>query len=108
MNKHQAGQRTAVTHKAAVRPVATLAKASAKRLASGKTKVKPRVDGEARRAMVAEAAYFRAEKRGFADGGELSDWLEAEREIGHILDSAASFPYVAGEERLTSPRRSRT
>lgn len=33
------------------------------------------------RAMIAEAAYFRAEKRGFAPGFELFDWLDAEREI---------------------------
>lgn len=31
--------------------------------------------------VIALAAYFRAEKRGFAPGGELQDWLEAEREI---------------------------
>lgn len=30
---------------------------------------------------VATAAYYRAEKRGFSPGGELDDWLEAEREI---------------------------
>ena len=33
------------------------------------------------RAMIAEAAYFRAEKRGFAPGYEMLDWAEAEREI---------------------------
>lgn len=33
------------------------------------------------RTMIAEAAYFRAEKRGFAPGDECRDWLEAEREI---------------------------
>ncbi|QSA97688.1 sterol desaturase family protein [Methylococcus sp. EFPC2] len=33
-------------------------------------------------AMIAEAAYFRAEKRGFAPGFEILDWLEAEREVG--------------------------
>lgn len=32
-------------------------------------------------AVIAVAAYFRAEKRGFAPGGELQDWLDAEREI---------------------------
>ncbi|SMF93330.1 Sterol desaturase/sphingolipid hydroxylase, fatty acid hydroxylase superfamily [Methylomagnum ishizawai] len=32
-------------------------------------------------AMIAEAAYFRAEKRGFAPGDEFHDWVEAEREI---------------------------
>ena len=32
-------------------------------------------------AWVAEAAYFKAEARGFAPGHEDSDWLEAEQEI---------------------------
>lgn len=32
-------------------------------------------------AMISEAAYFRAERRGFAPGNELADWLEAEQEI---------------------------
>jgi sterol desaturase/sphingolipid hydroxylase (fatty acid hydroxylase superfamily) len=31
--------------------------------------------------MIAEAAYYRAEKRGFAPGYDYSDWLEAEKEI---------------------------
>ena len=31
--------------------------------------------------MVAKNAYYRAEKRGFEDGYELEDWLEAEQEI---------------------------
>ena len=31
--------------------------------------------------MIAEAAYYRAEKRGFAPGMELDDWLQAEKEI---------------------------
>jgi hypothetical protein len=30
---------------------------------------------------VAERAYFRAENRGFAPGGELEDWLAAEDEV---------------------------
>jgi Protein of unknown function (DUF2934) len=29
---------------------------------------------------IAEVAYRRAERRGFAPGGELDDWLAAERE----------------------------
>jgi len=33
------------------------------------------------RACIAEAAYYRAEKRNFAPGRELQDWLEAERDI---------------------------
>ncbi|MBX9916603.1 MAG: DUF2934 domain-containing protein [Nitrosomonas sp.] len=38
--------------------------------------------------MIATAAYFRAEKRGFT-GNEtdaLHDWLEAEREVDNELD----------------------
>ena len=34
-----------------------------------------------REARIAEAAYWRAERRGFIAGHELDDWLEAEREI---------------------------
>jgi hypothetical protein len=30
---------------------------------------------------VAEAAYYLAEKRGFAPGHEMEDWLEAEEDI---------------------------
>jgi hypothetical protein len=36
---------------------------------------------DSREARIAEAAYWRAERRGFAPGGELDDWLEAEREV---------------------------
>ena len=38
-------------------------------------------DSSAYRALVALAAYYRAERRGFAPGGEVEDWLEAEREV---------------------------
>lgn len=34
-----------------------------------------------RQRFIAEAAYFRAEKRGFAPGFEGQDWAEAEAEI---------------------------
>jgi hypothetical protein len=30
---------------------------------------------------IAVAAYYRSEHRGFAEGQELEDWLEAEKEI---------------------------
>ena len=38
-------------------------------------------DEATRRAMVAHAAYYRAQKRGFVAGRELDDWLAAEAEI---------------------------
>ncbi|TCJ12390.1 DUF2934 domain-containing protein [Parasulfuritortus cantonensis] len=40
--------------------------------------------------MIAVAAYHRAEKRGFAPGYELQDWLDAEAEISAMLGSDAS------------------
>ena len=36
---------------------------------------------EDRLRRIREAAYFKAEKRGFAPGHELDDWLEAEEEV---------------------------
>lgn len=41
----------------------------------------------ARAALIREAAYFRAERRGFAPGQELEDWFEAEREVDGRLSS---------------------
>ncbi|MCX7155079.1 MAG: DUF2934 domain-containing protein [Rhodocyclales bacterium] len=34
-----------------------------------------------REQMIAEAAYFRAEQRGFVPGNEMSDWLQAEADV---------------------------
>ena len=31
--------------------------------------------------MIAEAAYFRAQKRGFTPGLEADDWVQAEAEV---------------------------
>ncbi len=42
---------------------------------------KVRIDAEALMRMIAELAYFRAEKRGFNGGDPVEDWLAAEREI---------------------------
>jgi hypothetical protein len=43
-----------------------------------------------RERMIAEAAYYRAEKRGFEDREEdrLQDWLTAEREIDALLQES--------------------
>lgn len=40
------------------------------------------VSPEERQRLIAMAAYYRAERRGFAPGRELDDWLESEAEIG--------------------------
>jgi len=34
--------------------------------------------------MISEAAYYRAESRGFASGSELEDWQEAEKQINEM------------------------
>ena len=40
-----------------------------------------KAEGDAKVGIVAVAAYYRAEKRGFKPGAELDDWLAAEQEI---------------------------
>ena len=40
---------------------------------------------EDRRALIARAAYLKAECRGFAPGHELEDWLAAENEVDQRL-----------------------
>lgn len=42
---------------------------------------KAQIPAYALNAMIAEAAYYKAEKRNFKPGNELADWLEAKREI---------------------------
>jgi hypothetical protein len=37
---------------------------------------------DSRAAMIAEAAYFAAERRNFEPGYELTDWLAAEQAVG--------------------------
>lgn len=44
-----------------------------------KTGIRPSID------RVAEAAYYKAEKRGFVPGHEMQDWLEAEKEISQSV-----------------------
>jgi len=42
-------------------------------------------DRTRRRAMIAEAAYYRAQRRGFEPGHELEDWLQAQAEVERTL-----------------------
>lgn len=46
------------------------------------------IGGERRLTLIAEAAYYRAERRGFQPGSELVDWLEAEAEVEALLRAA--------------------
>jgi len=47
----------------------------------GRHEAAPETEHRVRHEMVATAAYYRAERRGFAPGHELDDWLAAETEI---------------------------
>lgn len=40
---------------------------------------------EDRQEMIAIAAYYRAERRGFSGGDAMQDWLEAEAEIDNAV-----------------------
>lgn len=42
-------------------------------------------NAEQRREMIAIAAYYLAERRGFAPGGADEDWLRAERVIDRMI-----------------------
>ena len=58
------------------------------------TAVRPtheRMQQEMREQMIAESAYFRAHKCGFA-GDPLRDWLEAEDEIDRLLRNGFCSP----------------
>ena len=68
---------------------------SARRAARGRkspaaTPPRASVTPEARRALISEAAYLRAEQRGFAPGQETDDWLAAEAEVDALLSEQRS------------------
>ena len=50
------------------------------------------VSEETRRAMIAQAAYLRAERRGFTPGNEVEDWMAAEAEVDALLRAGNGRP----------------
>jgi len=52
--------------------------------------LRARITPETRRALIAEAAYLRAERRGFIPGQETDDWLAAVAEVAAILTAGQS------------------
>ena len=82
------------TDPAPTQPVQAAAKTAVRRASRSKPKTlvdppTPAMSEQSRRAMIAEAAYYHAERRGFAPGGEEHDWLRAEAEVDALLKSAA-------------------
>jgi hypothetical protein len=59
----------------------TRPKKSTAKTPASRTEVSP----EMRRSMIAQAAYLRAEQRGFTGGNEVEDWLAAEAEVDALL-----------------------
>ncbi len=49
-----------------------------------------RVSADTRHNMIAEAAYFLAQRRGFADGHAMEDWLQAEIQIDAMLTTISA------------------
>jgi hypothetical protein len=72
---------------AATAPTRARAKSTTQRVPKTAAKAPARVaiSEDVRRGMIAEAAYLRAERRGFASGYEEEDWLAAEAEVDALL-----------------------
>lgn len=73
-----------------------MAKSNMKAAPKKARKISPSVIGETtkqtsvtdvvdRQHLIAEAAYFIAEQRGFSVGDELDDWLQAEQAVDALL-----------------------
>ncbi len=43
------------------------------------------IDADLRHRLISDAAYARYCKRGYADGYDVEDWLDAEAEVDHLL-----------------------
>jgi len=70
-----------ITEAPAGKPAATAKSAPAKSIR------KNTVTPEERYKMIATAAFFRAEQRGFATGNEMADWSISEAEIDAMLNA---------------------
>ncbi len=66
-------------------PAGSSARHSAVTRKSPAAPVRVALTAQARRAMIAENAYLRAERRGFVPGHETEDWLAAETEVDALL-----------------------
>jgi hypothetical protein len=69
--------------KAAAKTATTAAKPPAPKPAAESFGSQARVDisPDELRKLIAEAAYYRAKKRGFTPGYEVEDWVQAEAEV---------------------------
>jgi len=62
-------------------------KATRAKQSAAPTRARVEISENARRGMIAEGAYLRAERRGFTPGFEVEDWLAAEAEVDALLEA---------------------
>jgi hypothetical protein len=77
MEKNQSNGKKVRTPQASV-------KRQPRRIAGAKTASSPdhsAISAEERHQLISEAAYYRAQQRGFTGGDPIQDWLEAEMEV---------------------------
>ena len=43
-----------------------------------------------REQLISEAAYYKAEQRGFQPGNEMADWFEAEADVDRMLGNVST------------------
>ena len=82
--KKSSPKKTAVKKKATVKKKAVVKKSAApKKKAAVKSRAakKITITASERRQMIAEAAYYIAEKRNFLGGEVHNDWIDAEKQI---------------------------
>jgi len=77
-------KKPATTKTKAKKPAVQKAKSTPKRRKSTPAKLLE-ITPEERWRLIAVAAYYKAEKRDFAPGREVDDWLESEREVDELL-----------------------
>ncbi|MBI2961531.1 MAG: DUF2934 domain-containing protein [Betaproteobacteria bacterium] len=90
----KSGKPMSIPKRAAVMPGVAAGKrrvqSRAKSAAIGVGNTRTVLGPEDRRHMIEVAAYFRAERRGFAAGTPEQDWLEAEAEVDRMLAGSAT------------------
>jgi len=107
--RRPAAKAPAASKATATKPAATPKATAAKQPAAPRSAapvVEPQATtkpgGADRAELVRMAAYFRAERRGFAPGYEVEDWLAAEAEVTEKHGPASAAPGT----RKATPRKS--
>jgi len=75
------------TTKTAKKPASKRKPPAAKATRGRKKAAVINISDDQRLSMIAETAYFKAEKRGFTGGNPVDDWLAAESEVDALLSN---------------------